>query len=60
MFRITKYGTEAVVGGSYRSNMPGFGESLSDAEIRAVLAFIKSTWPEAIIKRHTEMDALSN
>ena len=60
LFRITKYGTEAVVGGSYRSNMPGFGESLSDAEIRAVLAFIKSTWPEAIIKRHTEMDALSN
>ncbi|MCI0395101.1 MAG: copper resistance protein CopC [Chloroflexi bacterium] len=28
------------------SNMPPFGEVLSDEEIAAVLAFIKSTWPE--------------
>jgi mono/diheme cytochrome c family protein len=34
------------VGGSYRSAMPGFGDRLSDADIRAVLAFIRSTWPE--------------
>ena len=26
--------------------MPGFEGALSDAEIRAALAFIKSTWPE--------------
>jgi mono/diheme cytochrome c family protein len=26
--------------------MPGFEDVLSDAEIHAVLAFIKSTWPE--------------
>ena len=26
--------------------MPGFADVLSDAEIRAVLAYIKSTWPE--------------
>ncbi|MEH0072948.1 hypothetical protein V6L77_26360 [Pannonibacter sp. Pt2-lr] len=26
--------------------MPGFADLLSDAEIRAVLAYIKSTWPE--------------
>jgi len=26
--------------------MPGFAGVLSDAEIRAVLAYIKSTWPE--------------
>ena len=26
--------------------MPAFGGVLSDDEIRAVLAFIKSTWPE--------------
>ncbi len=26
--------------------MPGFADILSDTEIRAVLAFIKSTWPE--------------
>ena len=46
LFQITKEGPAAVVGGSYESNMPGFAEVLSDEEIRAVLAFIKSTWPE--------------
>ncbi|MDP3340469.1 MAG: cytochrome c [Frigidibacter sp.] len=46
LFRIVKEGTAAVVGGGYESDMPGFGGDLSDAEIRAVLAYIKSTWPE--------------
>ncbi|MBI1620509.1 c-type cytochrome [Aquamicrobium zhengzhouense] len=46
LFRIVKEGTAAVVGGNYESDMPGFGDTLGDAEIRAVLAFIKSTWPE--------------
>ena len=46
LFRITKEGPAAVVGGSYESDMPGFGGVLSDDEILAVLAFIKSTWPE--------------
>jgi mono/diheme cytochrome c family protein len=46
LFRITRDGTAAVVGGGYESDMPGFGDVLPDAEIRAVLAFIKSTWPE--------------
>jgi mono/diheme cytochrome c family protein len=26
--------------------MPAFGDVLSDDEIRAILAFIKTTWPE--------------
>lgn len=30
----------------YESDMPAFGSVLSDDEIRAVLAYIKSTWPE--------------
>lgn len=46
LFRITKEGAAAVVGGGYESDMPGFGDVLSDEEIRAVLAYIKSTWPE--------------
>lgn len=46
LFRIVKEGTAAVVGGGYESDMPGFAVVLSDAEIRAVLAFIRSTWPE--------------
>lgn len=46
LFRIVKEGTAAIVGGGYESDMPGFADVLSDAEIRAVLDFIKSTWPE--------------
>ncbi|SJM33687.1 Cytochrome c, class I (modular protein) [Mesorhizobium delmotii] len=46
LFRITKEGPAAVVGGGYESDMPGFRGVLSDKEIRGVLAFIKSTWPE--------------
>jgi mono/diheme cytochrome c family protein len=46
LFRITKEGPAVVVGGGYQSDMPGFGNVLPDEEIRAVVAFIKSTWPE--------------
>lgn len=35
-----------MVGGGYESDMPGFADVLSDADIRAVLDYIKSTWPE--------------
>ena len=28
--------------------MPGFADALSDAEIWAALAFIKSRWPDAV------------
>lgn len=46
LFRIVKEGTAAFVGGGYESDMPGFTGVLSDAEIHAVLHYIKSTWPE--------------
>ncbi len=45
LFSITRDGLGAIVPG-YESDMPAFGGVLSDAEIRAVLAFIKSRWPE--------------
>ena len=45
LFVITREGVDAVVPG-YESDMPAFGSILSDDEIQAVLAFIKSTWPE--------------
>ena len=43
---ITMRGTEEVVGGGYESDMPGFSEQYSKAELRDVLAWIKSQWPE--------------
>ncbi len=51
LFAITKEGTAALVGGGYRSAMIGFGELLDDAEIRAILAYIRSRWPEDLRRR---------
>ena len=48
LFDITKFGTTAFVGSGYKSNMIGFEEQLSDAEIWAVLSFIKSRWSPRI------------
>ncbi|KPQ08210.1 MAG: Cytochrome c, mono- and diheme variant [Rhodobacteraceae bacterium HLUCCA12] len=48
LFDYTKRGGQAVLddlGVDFDSAMPAFGEILSDAEIRAILAFIRSTWP---------------
>ena len=44
LFTITKKGMAAVVP-DYQSDMPAFEAALSDEEIEAVLAFIRSTWP---------------
>lgn len=57
LFRITKYGTAAVVGGGYQSAMMGFGDVLSDADIVAVLAYIKSTWPPRVRAMHDRVNA---
>lgn len=56
LFKITKFGTEAIVGDFYKSDMRGFADVLTDDEIRAVLAFIRSTWPERIRKRLNRMN----
>ena len=45
LFLITKQGLAALVPG-YESDMPAFEGVLTDPEIEAVLAFIKSGWPE--------------
>lgn len=54
LFAITKLGTAALVGDNYKSAMPGFVDRLSDAEIMAVLGYIKSRWPEDIRRRQGE------
>ena len=55
LFAITKYGTAAVVGRGHQSDMPGFEPVLGEDQIRAVLAFIKSTWPEREQQYQLEM-----
>lgn len=39
----------------YQSDMPAYGEILSDDEIRAVLAYIQSTWPKEILQARQQM-----
>lgn len=42
----------------YASNMTAHDGTLSDAEILAVLSYIKSTWPQDIRERHDGMDGM--
>lgn len=57
LLRLTKYGAGALIGDpDYASNMQIYDSVLSDEEIIAVLSYIKSTWPQRIRDRHTEME----
>ena len=42
----------------YDSDMPAFKDVLTDEQIRTVLAFIKSTWPER--QRTFQADVTAN
>lgn len=57
LFQIVKYGTAALVGGGYQSDMAAYDDVLTDADILAVMAFIKSTWPNDITERHNGINA---
>lgn len=46
LFDLVKHGVQSHAPPGYQSDMPAFAKILADADIWAVLAFIKSTWPE--------------
>ena len=48
LFEVTKYGLAKHAPPGYQSDMPAFEKQLSDDDIIAVLAFIKSRWPLSI------------
>ena len=56
LFAMTKYGIEPFAPKGYESDMPAFRDILTDTEIAAALAYIKSRWPQDIRQRH---DALN-
>ena len=56
LFNYTKKGGKAMVPSGFKSNMPGFADTLSDGEIWAVLAFIKSKWPEEVRERQATLN----
>jgi mono/diheme cytochrome c family protein len=55
LFEITRDGIAAHAPAGYESDMPAFSQTLSDGEIWAVLAYIKSTWPADIRERQERM-----
>jgi mono/diheme cytochrome c family protein len=56
LFEMTKIGPAGLAPG-YQSDMPGFKDVLSDADIWAVLSYIESTWPPEIRARQQRMNA---
>lgn len=57
LFRVTKMGMKPPVApAGYESDMPAFEGVLSDDDIWAALAFIKSRWPANIRARHKARD----
>jgi mono/diheme cytochrome c family protein len=56
LFGITKHGLAPYVDAGYESDMPAFAGVLSDAEIAAVLSYIKSAWPPEIRDRQARID----
>lgn len=57
LFAITKYGVAKVAGlQDYQSNMPVYEGVLTDAEIVAVLSWIKSQWPAETRAKHDRIN----
>lgn len=56
LFEYTRRGGTALAPAGFSSNMPSFADALSDAEIWASLAFIKSRWPDAIRTRQARLN----
>lgn len=57
LFRLTKLGMKPPLAPpGYESDMPAFGDILTDDEIWAVLAFIKSRWPPEVLARQPSLD----
>lgn len=57
LFAMTKHGMSRFAPPDYRSAMPSFVGRLTDREIRAVLAYVKSTWPAEIQARQALLNA---
>jgi mono/diheme cytochrome c family protein len=57
LFGIVKEGLGPYAPAGYATDMPAFKGILSDAQIRAVLAYIKSSWPPDIRERQRKISA---
>ena len=57
LFKITKYGGQASAPRGFRSHMPAFKEVITDTEIWAALAYIKSRWPADVQAKQEQATA---
>jgi len=48
LFQVIKFSLRDLAGPGYETDMPAFAAELSDDDIRALVAFIKSRWPPGI------------
>jgi mono/diheme cytochrome c family protein len=63
LFDYTKLGGEALMaqqGMEFDSGMPGFGDRLTDQQIRNVLGYMRSTWPEDVKQAQAERTKADN
>lgn len=56
LFGIVKNGLTAYAPAGYATDMPAFKNILSDTEILAILAYIKSRWPQDIAERQRQIE----
>lgn len=56
LFKITKEGGAKSSPAGYVNRMPGFGDKLTDREIWASLAYIKSRWPRRVRDRQESIN----
>ena len=56
LFDITQGGVQTHAPTGYQSDMPAFGDILSDADIWAALSYIKSRWPKEIQQKHSTIN----
>ena len=57
LFGITKFGGQAFSPAGYDNRMPAFEDRLTDRQIEAALAYIKSTWPDRIRQQQRRISA---
>lgn len=60
LFGITKHGIAAFAPPGYQSDMPAFDGKLTDEDIAAVLAYIKSQWPPDVRARQERINSQAN
>tara|TARA_R110002110_G_scaffold395138_1_gene609505 strand:+ start:21094 stop:21261 length:168 start_codon:yes stop_codon:yes gene_type:complete len=53
---LTKFGLSALVGQPVETDMPAYDGKLSNDDIRAALAFIRSQWPKKIQERQSALN----